>query len=120
MSSDGRWVAAAGGAKVGLFDASTFEIVASESAKHEVAFHPRRPVLLAGESKLEAWEFEAAKLKPPKRDSKGRPGKVSGVPGKKFGSINRGEYSLGIAFAPDVDLVAVGKGDGSVELWRIV
>lgn len=120
VSRDDRWLAVAGGkSTTTVFDLATGVAVATESVGHDVLFHAERDLLVSGESTTRAWAYDASKLVPPKMDSKGRVAKLGGIPGQKVAEIKRGEYSLGLDFAPDGKTLAVGKSDGSVELWDL-
>lgn len=120
ISHDDRWLGVAGGEKLDVYDLQSGEIVASERLNMQVAFHPTADVLAGGESEAKFWSFEADKFAPPEKDKNGKPQQAKGIPGKSFATVKRGEWSLGLRFSPDGKQVALGKADGTVELYDVV
>lgn len=119
VSADGRWLAVAGGQKTVVYDLDAGEPVAADKLRLQVAFHPSAPLLAAGEDTLKVWDCQVDAWRPPAVDSKGKPSAPGPIAGRELASIKRGEYSHGIAFSPDGLRMAVGRSDGTVELWDI-
>lgn len=119
VSHDSRWFAAAGGEKLDVYDLASGEVVASERLNMEVAFHPSADVLAGGEGEVKCWTYETGKFAPPEKDKNGKPQNPKGIHGKSFAAIKRGDWSLGLQFSPDGRRVALGKADGTVELYDL-
>jgi len=119
VSADGRWLAVAGGQKTVMYDLESGSPVASDKLRLQVAFHPSAPLLAAGEDTLKVWDCQVDAWKPPAVDDKGKPSAPGPIAGRELASIKRGEYSHGIAFSPAGLRMAVGRSDGTVELWDI-
>ncbi len=119
ISHDDRWLATAGAEVVNVYDLSARALVASEKCAMDVACHPTAPVLVGGESEVKVWRYEADKLVPTVQDRKGSLQKAGPIPGKAMATIKRGDWSLGIAFSADGQLIAFGKSDGTVELYDV-
>jgi WD40 repeat protein len=119
ISHDSRWLAAAGGEKLELYDLAAGEVRASETLRMDVAFHPAAEVLAGGESETRVWQYEADKFAPAEKDRSGMPKPPGAIPGKAAGAIKRGEWSLGLSFSNDGKQLAVGKADGTVEFWEL-
>jgi len=56
---------------------------------------------------------------PAEKDKDGRVKKVGKIPGKELAKIKRGAWSLGLQFTPDGRQLAMGKNDGTVQLWNL-
>lgn len=119
VSHDTRWLAAAGGEKLDVYDLQSGEIVATERLSMEVAFHPTTDVLACGESEVKCWTYEAGKFAPPEKDKNGKPQSAKNIPGSAFASVKRGDWSLGMQFSPDGKRLALGKADGTVEVYNV-
>ena len=121
VSHDDRWLGVAGGTSISVFDLQTGDIVAHEErTSMQIAFHPNSDTLAAGESEAKFWSFEADKFAPPDTDKNGKPNNPQGVPGKTFATVKRGEWSLGLRFSYDGKQVALGKSNGTVEVYDVV
>jgi WD40 repeat protein len=121
VSRDDRWLGVAGGTWISVFDLQTGEIVAHEArVSMQIAFHPKADVLAAGESEATFWTFEADKFAPPELDKNGKPKSAQPIPGKSFASIKRGGWSLGLRFSDDGRHVALGKANGTVEVYDVL
>ncbi len=119
VSRDGRWLGIAGGRKLEIHDLQSGEIVSSEKLNMQVAFHPAADLLAAGESEVKVWSFDAAKFAPPAKDKNGKPQSPKGIPGDAIATIKRGEWSLGLQFSASGSQVALGKANGTVELYDV-
>lgn len=120
ISHDNRWLGVAGGEKLEIFDLGSGELMArADRVSMDVAFHAGEHVLAGGEDKVQVWQLETDKLTPPEKDKDGRPKKIPDVPGKELASVKRGSWSLGLQFSPDGNRLAMGKSDGTVELWEL-
>jgi WD40 repeat protein len=118
-SHDSRWLAAAGGERLDVFDLTSGAIVASERVNMDAAFHPTANVLIGGESELKCWMYEADKFAPPEKDKSGKSQNTKGIAGNAIAAIKRGDWSLGLHFSNDGKQLALGKADGTVELYDL-
>lgn len=120
ISSDNRWLGVAGGTWISLFNLQSGEIVAREERINmQIAFHPAADVLAAGESETKFWSFEVDKLVPPAINKDGKSKSPRGIPGESFASVKRGDWSLGLRFSNDGKRVALGKANGTVEVYDV-
>lgn len=119
VSHDNRWLAVAGGEKLDVFDLQSGEIVASERLRMDVTFHPSNHVLAGGDNETKVWACEAQKFAPPAKDKDGRSKTPATIPGKVLTSIQRGDWSLGLSFSHDGRQLALGKADGTVEVYDV-
>ncbi|MBA4065744.1 MAG: hypothetical protein C0501_18900 [Isosphaera sp.] len=119
VSRDSRWLAAAGGKKVDVYDLATGAAVATEKADTQVAFSPTDDVLTTGSSTAKVWAYDAAKFAPAKPDKNGKPGNPAALPGRELGQTKPGDNAVGVRFSADGKLLAFGKADGKVELWEV-
>jgi WD40 repeat protein len=118
-SHDSRWLAAAGGEKLDVFDLASAELVASERVSMDVAFQPTGNVLIGGESEVKSWSYQAEKFAPPEKDKNGKPQAAKSIPGESLAAIKRGDWSLGMQFSSDGKRLALGKADGTVDLYEM-
>ena len=119
VSHDNRWFAAAGGEKLDVFDLTSGEIVASERLRMDVAFHPQTHLLAGGDNETKVWACEVQKFAPPEKDKDGRSKTPATIPGKVLTSIKRGDWSLGLSFSHNGQQLALGKANGTVELYDV-
>ncbi|MFM9961921.1 MAG: WD40 repeat domain-containing protein [Planctomycetaceae bacterium] len=119
VSHDSRWLAVVGGEKLDLYDLASGEIVATDRINMEVAFHPAADVLAGGENEVKLWNYAADKFAPPEKDKNGKPRSAKSIPGDSFATVKRGDWSLGLCFSNDGKQVAVGKADGTVEMYEV-
>lgn len=119
VSHDNRWLAAAGGEKLDVFNLQSGEIVATERLRMDVAFHPGDHLLAGGDNETKVWACEVQKFAPPEKDKNGRSKTPAMIPGKVLASIKRGDWSLGVGFSRDGKQLALGKADGTVELYEV-
>ena len=120
ISHDSRWLSIAGGEKLNVYDLANGELVATEKVQMDVAFHPSSDVLVGGESEAKVWMCDTGKFAPPEKDKNGKSKAPSGISGKLLTSIKRGSWSLGLRFSHDGKQLAVGKSDGTVEMYDVV
>jgi WD40 repeat protein len=119
VSHDSRWLAAAGGEKLEVFDLASGELVASERVGMDVVFHPTANLLVVGESEVKCWSYQAEKFAPPEIDKNGKPQNAHGIPGESLAAMKRGDWSLGLHFSADGKYLALGKADGTVDLYEL-
>lgn len=119
VSHDNRWLGVAGGEKLDVYDLASGEIVASERLRMDVAFHPECHVLAGGDNETKVWACDVQKFAPPEKDKDGRSKPPATIPGMVLTSIKRGDWSLGLSFSHDGRQLALGKADGTVELYDV-
>lgn len=119
ISHDDRWLGVAGGETLSIYDLPARALVATEKWDMDLAFHPAANLLAGGESEVRFWSYNATQFAPPEFDKNGKPMKPKAIAGKLVASVKRGDWSLGIAFSPDGKRVALGKADGTVELYDV-
>lgn len=119
ISCDDQWLAIAGGEALHVYNLPALTLVAIEKCDMDVAFHPSAALLSAGESEVKCWAYDAQKLVPPRLDKAGKPNKANTISGKLLSTLKRGDWSLGIAFSVDGRQLALGKSDGTVELYNL-
>lgn len=119
ISHDDRWLGVAGGETLSIYDLPARALVAAEKGQMDLAFHPAANLLAGGESEVKFWSYDAAQLVPPELDKNGKPMKPKALAGQLVASFKRGDWSLGIDFSADGKRVALGKSDGTVELFDV-
>jgi WD40 repeat protein len=124
ISADGRFLLASGDRQSICYDFSSGSGIAGiNQAGGDALFGHRESVIAAGENTLRVWSFAASEMVPvpvPTPAQKSR--KESSFPafkGKEIAQIKRGEFSMGAAFSPDDRFLAVGRNDGTVELFTL-
>jgi WD40 repeat protein len=126
ISHEGRWLALSGERQTLLYELATGHGVGMLSQTGgDVAFAHGKNLLGAGENTLRLWNYEPSRFSPrsaePRADPRGKKQPVSlpALAATEFVQIKRGDFSFGLAFAVDDQLLAVGKTDGSAELWTL-
>lgn len=119
VSHDDRWLAVALAEEFHLYDLVSGALKTIEKGNMDVALHPAANVIASGEGEVKLWSFVPEKFPEPTVDKNGRPIKPQGLPGKSIGSIKRGDWSLGLSFSPDGGQLALGKADGTLELYAV-
>lgn len=119
VSRDGKWLAAAGGKGVTLFDLASGHAVAEEKADAQVCFDPKDDLLAVGSNNVRVVVYDATKFRPAKPDKNGKPTAPGALAGKELAQIKLGDFSLGMRFSADGTLLALGRADGKVEVWEV-
>jgi WD40 repeat protein len=119
ISHDGRFVAAAGGQRVAVFDLGSGEILAADKLETQIAFSPAGAVLAAGSNSVKVMTYEAEKLQPLKPDAKGNVPAPPAVPGKELAVLKIGDFAVGLGYSRDGKLLGLGRADGTVEVWEL-
>lgn len=119
LSRDGKWLAAAGGKALTVFDLATGLPVAEDRSDAEACFSPTGDVLAAGSNSARVVAYDAAKFAPAKADKGGKPGAAGPLPGKELGQVKLGDFSLGMCFSADGKRLGLGRADGRVEVWEV-
>jgi WD40 repeat protein len=119
VSRDGKWLAAAGGKTLAVFDLATGGPVAEDRSDAQACFSPTDDVLAAGSNNARVVAYDAARFAPAKADKNGKPGNPGPLPGKELAQIKLGDFSLGMRFSADGKLLGLGRADGKVEVWEV-
>ncbi|MFM8272735.1 MAG: WD40 repeat domain-containing protein [Gemmata sp.] len=119
VSRDGKWLAAAGGKTLTVFDLATGAPVAEDKTDAQVCFSPKDDLLAAGSNNAKVVAYDAAKLTPARVDKNGKPGPPGPLAGKELAQIKLGDFSLGMRFSADGKLLGLGRADGKVEVWEV-
>lgn len=125
IAHDGRWLALAGDRQTFVYELPTGKAVgAITQAGGDAAFARKLNILGVGSDQLRLLSFEFGAFQPrviePKVDPRGKtPGTWPVFPAREIVQIKRGDFSFGVAFSPDDRAVAVGKTDGTLELWSL-
>lgn len=119
VSRDSKWLAAAGGKNVTVFDLETGSAVAEEKSETQVCFSPTDDLLAAGSNNARVVAYDATKFRPGKPDKNGRPTAPAVLAGKELAQVKLGDFSLGMRFSADGKLLGLGRADGKVEVWEV-
>jgi WD40 repeat protein len=119
ISRDGKWLAAAGGKTLTVFDLATGAPVAVDKSDAQICFSPKDDLLAAGSNNARVLAYDAAKFKPANSDKNGKPGNPGPLPGKELAQVKLGDFSLGMRFSADGKLLGLGRSDGKVEVWEV-
>lgn len=119
VSRDGKWLAAAGGKTLTVFDLATGAPVAEDKSDSQVCFSPKDDVLAAGSNNAKVVAYDAAKFAPAKPDKNGKPGNPGPLNGKELARVKLGDFSLGMRFSANGKLLGLGRADGKVEVWEV-
>lgn len=120
VSRDGKWLAAAGGKTLTVFDIATGTPVADDKSDAQVCFSPKDDLLAAGSNNAKVVAYDSTKVVPAKADKSGKLGNPGALPGKELAQIKLGDFSLGMRFSADGKLLGFGRADGKVEVWEVV
>ncbi len=82
VSRDARWLAAAGGKKLDVFDLAAGAAVATDKSDTQAAFSPAADVLAAGGNTARVVAYEAARFQPARPDRNGRVSAPAALPGR--------------------------------------
>jgi WD40 repeat protein len=118
VSRDGKWLAAAGGKMLTVFDLAGAR-VAEDRSDAQLCFSPTDDVLAAGSNVAKVVAYDTAKFQPAKVDKSGKPGSAGLLTGKELAQIKLGDFSLGVRFSADGKLLGLGRADGKVEVWEV-
>lgn len=119
VSRDGRWLAAAGGKALAVFDLATGAPVAESRSDAQACFSPADDLLAAGSNTARVVAYDAARFAPAKADKSGKPAAAGPLPGKELAQVKLGDFSLGMRFSADGKLLGLGRADGKVEVWGV-
>lgn len=119
ISRDGKWLAAAGGKTLTVFDIATGTPVAEDKSDAQICFSPTDDILVAGSNVAKVATYETAKFQPAKPDKSGKLGSAGPLPGKELAQIKLGDFSLGVRFSANGKLLGLGRADGKVEVWEV-
>ena len=120
LSRDGKWLAAAGGKTLTVFDLATGIPGAEDKSDAQVCFSPKDDLLAAGSNNAKVVAYDSTKFVPAKADKNGKLGNPSALSGKELAQIKLGDFSLGMRFSADGKLLGLGRADGKVEVWEVV
>lgn len=119
VSRDGKWLAAAGGRAVTVFDLASGVAVAEEKSDAQVCFGPRGDLVAVGSNVAKVVAYDAAQFRPGKPDKSGKPTSPGTLAGKELARVQLGDYALGMRFSADGTLLGLGRADGRVEVWEV-
>ena len=91
----------------------------------DVACSPSADFIAAGQNVVRFYSYDVAAFKPvpsePAVDAKGRKtlAKLPPLPGKQLSESKRDDFALGIAFTNDGQSLALGKPNGTIEIWNV-
>jgi WD40 repeat protein len=120
VSRDGKFLAAAGGKTLTVFDLTTGAPIAEDKSDAQVCFSPKDDLLAAGSNNAKVVAYDSTKFVPAKADKNGKLGNPGALPGKELAQIKLGDFSLGMRFSADGKLLGLGRADGKVEVWEVV
>ncbi|MFO0806258.1 MAG: WD40 repeat domain-containing protein [Gemmataceae bacterium] len=118
VSRDGKFLAAAGGKTLTVFDLATGTPVAEDKSDAQVCFSPKDDLLAAGSNNAKVVAYDSTRFVPAKADKNGKLGNPGAIPGKELAQIKLGDFSLGMRFSADGKLLGLGRADGKVEVWE--
>jgi WD40 repeat protein len=119
VSLDGKWLTAAGGKTLTLFDLATGAPVAEDRSDAQACFSPTDDLLAAGSNNVKVVAYDVARFAPAKTDQNGKFGNPGPLPGKELTQIKLGDFSLGVRFSTDGKMLGLGRADGKVEVWEV-
>lgn len=126
FSRDGRWLALGLDRLTLIYETATGHGVASiPQAGFDAVFGRRHDILATGESAIKLTAYDPASFRPApaplRRDPRGNVMPISLPPlaGREILQHSRGEFSVGVAFAPDDAALAAGKSSGQVSVWTL-
>jgi len=119
VSRDGKWLAAAGGKTLTVFNLATGAAVAEDKSDAQVCFSPKDDMLAAGSNNAKVVAYDSTKFAPAKADKNGRLGNPGALTGKELAQIKLGDFSLGMRFSADGKLLGLGRTEGKVEVWEV-
>lgn len=121
VSRDSRFVAVAGGGgNVMVYEIASLKPVASDKFDSQVALSRAADLIAMGEGTVTLYRYDAGQFKPAVIDDKKKTSTLAkAIPGEKLGEIKRGDFAKGIDFSLDGKLLALGKSDGTVEVWSL-
>ena len=119
VSRDGKFLAAAGGKTLTVFDLATGAPIAEDKSDAQVCFSPKDDLLAAGSNNAKVVAYDSTRFVPAKADKSGKPGNPGPLPGKELVQIKLGDFSLGMRFSADGKFLGLGRADGKVEVWEV-
>ena len=119
VSRDGKFLVAAGGKTLTVFDLATGTAVAEDKSDAQVCFSSKDDLLAAGSNNAKVVAYDSTKFVPSKADKNGKLGNPGALAGKELAQIKLGDFSLGMRFSADGKLLGLGRADGKVEVWEV-
>ncbi len=118
ISPDGKWLAAAGQNKFGLYNLQTGNLVAAENLGFDTVFYPQGRFVIAGFNDTKVMRLDPAKLEKLSLDPLGKKGKTTGPAGDTIATLKRNS-GYGLAVHPNGSRVAAAVGESTVGLWTV-